>query len=438
MSAGKEPVVPAPGEERVLSVSQLTAVVKGLLEGSALLRDVLVRGEVSNFKEHPSGHLYFTLRDRAAAVRCVMFRGWRDGLRLVRNGDGTLLRDGEVVVAQGYVGVYERDGQYQLYVQRLWRDEALRLGEMYRALEELRRRLEAEGLFDPARKRRLPLLPRRVAIVTSPSGAALRDMLRIMGRRLPGLAVTVVPAVVQGEEAPRSIARAIELVNRHLDADVLVVGRGGGSAEDLWAFNSEEVVRAVAGSRVPVVTAVGHETDVTLADLAADLRAPTPSAAAEMVVPERQVLLRRVADLAARLAGAARRSVERRRERLRRFAESPVLTRPLLLVDRRRQRVDELWARTVLLARHRVAQARARLAPLAARLAALDPAAVLRRGYSICLREDGGMARAGAVRPGDGVAVLVRDGRLACRVDGATKDDDPLGVSRGGGDRGEF
>lgn len=406
-----------PAEERILTVSQLTSLVKGLLEGSPLLRDVLVRGEVSNFREHPTGHIYFTLKDQGAALRCVMFRGRRDGLFLARNGDGTLARDGEVVIAHGYVGVYERDGQYQLYVQHLWRDEAYRLGELYRALEELRHRLQAEGLFDPARKRRLPLLPRHVAVVTSPSGAALRDMVRIMWRRLPGLRVTLVPALVQGDGAPQSVARAIALANAHLDADVLVVGRGGGSVEDLWAFNSEEVVRAIAASRIPVVSAVGHETDVTLADLAADVRAPTPSAAAEMVAPERQVLLRRLYDMGARLHGAARRAVERRRERLRRFGESPALTRPQAVVDRWRQRVDELWSRALVHARHQLERGRSQLGRLEARLESLDPSAVLRRGYSLCVNEAGAVVtRADMVRPAEGVTVFVRDGRLACLV----------------------
>lgn len=401
-------------EPAVLSVRELTARVKDALEARPDLRDVQVRGEVSNFRDHPSGHLYFTLKDEAASLRCVMFRSRREGTQL----GGGLPRNGEEVVARGYVGVYERDGQYQLYVQRLFRDEAARLGLLYRALEDLKARLRAEGLFDPARKRPLPALPRRVAIVTSPTAAALRDILRIARRRYPGLPLVLVPASVQGDRAPGEIARAIRLAGEHLDADVLIVGRGGGSLEELWAFNTEEVARAIAASPIPVVSAVGHETDFTVADLVADLRAPTPSGAAELVVPEKAALLDQVATRAARLATALRQQVARDRLRLDRLRSRPALARPLGPVDMRRQRVDGLAHRLALAGRHQARRGRAALERLAAHLTALDPRAVLARGYALAVDGAGRpLTTVAAAHPGDRVGVLLRDGRLGCRVE---------------------
>lgn len=415
-------------EPAVLSVRELTARVKGALETRPDLRDVQVRGEVSNFRDHPSGHLYFTLKDEAASLRCVMFRSRREGTQLA----GGLPRNGEEVVAQGYVGVYERDGQYQLYVQRLLRDEAARLGLLYRALEELKARLRAEGLFDPGRKRPLPPLPRRVVIVTSPTAAALRDIVRIAGRRYPGLPLVLVPASVQGERAPGEIARAIRLAGEHLDADVLIVGRGGGSLEELWAFNTEEVARAIAASRIPVVSAVGHETDFTVADLVADLRAPTPSGAAELVVPEKAVLTEQVAVLAGRLRTALRQQVARDRVRLERLRSRPVLSRPLALVDARRQRLDGLAHRLALAGRHQARRGRAALERLQAHLAALDPRAVLARGYALAVDAAGRpLTTAAAAHPGDRVGVLLQDGRLGCRVEAVEIGD--TGTSRGKG-----
>lgn len=408
-----------------LTVRAVTALVKQAVEGAPELRDVLVRGEVSNFRDHPSGHLYFTLRDEFAALRCVMFRSRRGA---VLGGAGSpvawLPRNGEVIVAQGYVGVYERDGQYQLYVQRLWRDEAARLGELYQALEALKARLRSEGLFDPARKRRLPLLPRRVAIVTSPVGAALRDIVRVARRRFPGLPLVLVPALVQGERAPADIARAVAQAGRHLDADVLILARGGGSLEELWAFNTEEVARAIAACPIPVVSAVGHETDVTVADLVADLRAPTPSAAAELVVPEKAALAASVGGLAHRLRLAARQRVAAQRAVLERLTSRPVLTRPGELVDQRRQQVDGLLHRLGWHGRYRVAQQRAEVARLAARLEALDPLAVLGRGYALALgREGRPLTSVAGVAPGDAVAVVLRDGRLGCAVETVTPEE---------------
>lgn len=421
----------APPAGRVLSVRELTAKIKLLLDNHPDLREVVVRGELSNFKNHPSGHLYFTIKDEAAALRCVMFRSRREVC--FPGGAAALPGNGEVVVVEGYVSVYERDGSYQLYVQRLWRDEQSRLGALYLALEELKARLQAEGLFDPARKRPLPLLPRRVGIVTSPSGAAVRDMIHVIRRRYPNAHIVLFPALVQGDDAPADIARAIRLANACGACDVLIVGRGGGSVEDLWAFNSEAVARAIARSAVPVISAVGHETDFTVADLVADVRAPTPSAAAELAVPEKRTLERQLASLVQRLQAGLRRQVARDRVRLEKLASRPVLARPLTSVYQHRQRLDELTHRLALAARRRLERARTAEESLRMRLAALDPLAVLGRGYSICLDAGGRLVGgAAAVRPGDRVRVIVRDGALGCTVENVQRGGVPVPGSEDG------
>ncbi|MBX6378350.1 MAG: exodeoxyribonuclease VII large subunit, partial [Clostridia bacterium] len=326
--------------------------------------------------------------------------------------------DGEVVLVRGHVGVYERGGQYQLYVEELWRDARFGVGSRYAALEALKARLQREGLFDPARKRPLPRLPRRVAVVTSPAGAALRDILRVARRRDPDADLLVVPTPVQGAEAPAAIAAAIAAANRVPDVDVIIVGRGGGSVEELWAFNSEAVVRAIAASTRPVVSAVGHETDWTLADLAADVRAPTPSAAAEAVVPERAALRRDLGLLARRLKLAGARALALRRERLERLAGRRVLERPDDLLAQPRQRLDELSFRLASAARGRVQAARVRWERANAQLRALDPRAVLGRGYSLCLGPGGRvLRRADEVAVGEAVRVVLQRGALDCTVE---------------------
>lgn len=413
-----------PAAGSVLSVRELTATIKETLDGSYLLRDVTVRGEVSNLRDHPSGHLYFTLKDEAAAIRCVMFRGRRTTVDGAGTRDGAVTRDGEVAVARGYVSVYERDGQYQLYVQKLWRDEHLRLGELYRALEELKVRLQAEGLFDPARKRPLPALPRRVGIVTSPTAAALRDIIRVARRRYHNVHLVVVPAAVQGDRAPADLAGAIGRAGRAGGLDVLIVGRGGGSVEELWAFNSEEVARAIFASPIPVVSAVGHETDFTVADLVADVRAPTPSAAAEMVFPEKAALQRLLDDRRYRLVGAIGQGTIARRQRLERLSSRPVLARPLSGVLQQRQRLDGLAHRLTLAGRHRFEVVRTALGERQGRLELLNPQAVLGRGYSICLDADGHpLSAAAAVSAGDRVRVVLRSGSLDCEVRGISTED---------------
>ncbi len=396
-----------------LSVRELTGLIRQRIEGDHRLRDVLVRGEVAGVKDHnPTGHLYFSLREEGAVLRCVMFQSWRRA-----NGVFEPPAEGEEVVAQGYVGVYEREGRYQLYVQKLWRSQELKLGSYYLELERVKARLAAEGLFDPSRKRPLPYLPRRIGIVTSPAGAALRDMVRIIWRRFPPAEIYLFPALVQGERAVEEIVRAIGQASRW-EIDVLVVGRGGGAVEELWTFNAEEVARAIASCPVPVVSAVGHETDFTIADFVADVRAPTPSAAAEMVVPEREELLARLDDLRGRLRRGMKRILDLRRERLHLLGERLVFRHPRSLLASRQQALDELGERLRSAALRYLEGRKKNVEALGLRLGALNPISVLSRGYSVCLGPGNRpLRRAQEAEEGGRVKVILFEGFLGCRVE---------------------
>lgn len=382
---------------RAYSVSAVNAMARQLLEGT--VPPLWVAGEVTGWKRHGSGHCYFTLRDATARLRCVMFR--TDAQRLPTDPE-----EGMEVRAFGTLTVYERGGDFQLVVREL---EAQGAGGLWRlAFERLRAKLEQEGLLAPERKRPLPRFPATVGIVTSPDGAALHDILRVIERRAPWTRVVFCPARVQGEGAAEDLARALGVFRAAPVADVLIVGRGGGSVEDLWAFNEEVLARAIAASPIPVVSAVGHEIDVTIADLVADARAPTPSAAAEMVVPDRGAVGREVAVLAARLGAAVRRRLDDARDE----------------VDGLRGALDEAIGRTI--------QRRAeRLEALAGRLDALSPLAALRRGYAVPLGADGRILRsARQFEPGGRVRLRVVDGRVECRVEDVSLD--PEGGGHGG------
>ncbi|MFZ5814525.1 MAG: exodeoxyribonuclease VII large subunit [Bacillota bacterium] len=392
----------------ILSVKDLTLYVKRILERDQLLQAVWVKGEISNFKWHTSGHIYFTLKDDASQVKCVMFRSSAQRLRFRPD-------NGMQVLVHGNVTVFERDGAYQLYAVEM---EPAGLGALHLEYEQLKRRLAEEGLFDEALKRPLPALPRRVGIITAPTGAAIRDMITIARRRFPSIRLVVAPALVQGAEAPSSLIRALELVARLPDLDVIIIGRGGGSLEDLWAFNDEGLARAIRRCPVPVVSAVGHETDFTIADFAADLRAPTPSAAAELVVPSRSELQGQVDGLRIRLASAARRIVERKRIRLKGLAERPVLLRPQGRLLQDRQRLDELIRRLGFVGGRMLEGHRRELKGLAGRLDALSPLAVLSRGYAIAREATGRVIKeAEQVKAGDRIRVMLHKGQLHCRVE---------------------
>lgn len=393
----------------VLTVSELTQHLKHVLEVDPLLSAVVVRGEISNFRLPASGHMYFTLKDDGAAVKCVMFRGQNYRLRFRPY-------DGLAVDIHGYISVYERDGQYQLYAQDM---RPAGIGDLYLAFEQLKSRLAAEGLFSEIIKKPLPLLPKRVAIVTSPTGAAVRDILKVATRRCPGLNVVVIPAQVQGDLAAGQVARGIETANCLPDVDVIILTRGGGSLEELWAFNEEVVARAIRASRLPVVVGVGHEVDTTIADLAADHRAPTPSAAAEVVFPDCAALSGQLSGLAYRLRSGLRSHAANLRRRLDRLAQSSVLTRPELLVAGRMQALDNLIQRLSRIGKFALERRSLRLGQLAGRLDAMSPLAVLSRGYAVCVDPATGrvVRRAADVDPGDRVAISLGEGALGCRVE---------------------
>jgi exodeoxyribonuclease VII large subunit len=415
------------GDRAVLTVSELTDQLRAALEER--FPAVWVEGEISNFRLYGSGHAYFTLKDAAAQLRCVLFRN--RGRRIKFEP-----ADGLHVMAFGSVEVYAQRGEYQLVIELL---EPKGLGALQLAFEQLKARLQAEGLFDQSRKRALPRFPKKIGIVTSPSGAALRDMLRVIGRRFGGLHIVIAPCRVQGEGAAEEIARGLRELNALDDVDVVIVGRGGGSLEDLWAFNEEVVARAIAGSRAPVISAIGHEVDFTIADLVADLRAPTPSAAAELVVREKQAIVDALAELRERLERATARplrDLERRVDemalRLRRGAHGEWrhaahrlelatgalrAASPVARVATGRHRLERLEARMRSEIRHALARSQHRLRAAVGRLDSLSPLAVLGRGYSLTLTPAGGIVRsARQVKTGDDVRVLLHEGTVDCRV----------------------
>jgi exodeoxyribonuclease VII large subunit len=398
-------MISAPGR-RVYTVSALTTEVKAVLEDS--FPAIWVEGEISNFKHHTSGHMYFTLKDAQAQIRGVMFRGHNRLLRFQPT-------DGLAVLVCGAVTVYERRGDYQITAEFM---EPKGVGALQLAFEQLKARLEAEGLFRDSRKRPLPLLPRKIGIVTSPTGAVIRDMLTIIGRRFPGLEVLIHPVAVQGASAAGEIAAALRRLGSRGDLDVLIVARGGGSLEDLWAFNEEIVARALAASPIPVISAVGHETDVTIADFVADLRAPTPSAAAELVVAQRDELRQRVDELTARGLSAIQRVMTVRRSRVEMLGRHLLLLSPVTRLARQADRLQDLRRRLeAWWALFRTVRSE-RLARAAATLESLSPLGILGRGYSICfaLPSRRILKATTEVNTGSAVAVRLHQGELECVV----------------------
>ncbi len=388
---------------RVYSVGAITTYIKERLEVDLTLQDLWLEGEISNWRRAASGHVYFTLKDPDASIRCILWRSTVQRLNYLPAGDG------EAVLAHGRISVYEPQGQYQFYVDDL---EPVGLGALHAQFERLKARLAQEGLFDEARKRPLPPFPRRIGIVTSPVGAALRDVLNVLRRRYPLAEAILAPTQVQGEDAPPQIVGALRALSEVAGVDVIILARGGGSLEDLWAFNDERVARAVATSPVPVVCGVGHETDFTIADFAADLRAPTPSAAAELATPDRNELVRRLGRLRAQLAVTLGEAIARRRRLL--TGEVRALRRlsPQTWIDRRRQRVDDFSHAAQTAIAHQLMLGRERLNGLSLRLSALNPEATLARGYAVVRRADDGrvVRRVGQVSPGDRLSVQVSDG----------------------------
>lgn len=438
---------------KILSIKELTRYIKMKIDSDALLQDVWVRGEVSNFTRHSSGHLYFTLKDKDSRIKAVMFSAQASRLPFAP-------KDGTRIIARGNVSVFERDGQYQFYVSSMQPDG---IGSLYLAYEQLKQKLESEGLFSPARKRPIPVYPRAVGVITSPTGAAVRDIVITMQRRHPSTPILLAPVSVQGTGAAPSIVQAIRTMNERKEVDVLIVGRGGGSLEELWAFNEEAVARAIAGSAIPIISAVGHETDVTIADFVADMRAATPTAAAELAVPNRMELKQSMGHLGQRLHNGLLTQIRRKRDRLSRLQRSPFLTNPRRqLMTQQTERLDRLTSELAFRARaawqrkgdrfqrldrrlaetnpreavrdaaKRADMARLKLLQLMnshrreaahavdvklRRLDALSPLKVMQRGYSLVYNEKKRLVKSiKDVQLGDLVKVRLSDGELDCQV----------------------
>ena len=398
----------------VLTVSAVTRYIKNLMEQDETLQEVFVRGEISNFKRHYSGHCYFTLKDSEATLRAVMFRGRAQFLKFEP-------KDGLKVIAGGQISLFERDGQYQLYVEQLIPEG---MGELSLAFAQLRDKLTAEGLFEENRKKPLPLLPSTVGMVTSPTGAAVRDIVTVAKRRHPGIPLVLYPVQVQGPEAPGQIAEAIKRLDRSKMVDVIIVGRGGGSLEELWAFNDERVVRAIADAHTPIVSAVGHQTDYTLSDFAADQRAATPSQAAELVVPDVRELIKYITAMGTTMHSRMQKILDNRRARLDRCLDSRVFSRPESLLADQRQLVDGLLQRMPQALKALVLTKQHRLSLAAEKLTVLSPLGVLARGYSIARTLDGDVVRRAAeVSPGQLLDIVLHNGMLSVQVLTAEEED---------------
>ena len=390
-----------------VSVTQLTQYIKLLLDKDEILSQVCVRGELSNYKAHSSGHQYFTLKDEGAVISCVMFRS--DAMKMRFRPES-----GMKVILYGRVSLFPKSGQYQIYVTAMQPDG---VGALAVAFEQLKRRLYEEGLFDPAHKQPLPHYPHRVALITSPTGAAVRDMTRILGRRWPMAEVLVCPVRVQGEGAAEEIAQMLDYVDKHQLADVIITGRGGGSLEDLWAFNEEIVARAIYRCTIPVISAVGHEPDVTISDYVADVRAATPSNAAEIAVQDEAAIRSSLRQLQLRLEQAEGRKLTQLRQRLDALAQKPVMKRPEAYLQQQELQLEMLRQRLEHAGTGVVQKNALRFQRAAAKLDALSPLKVLSRGYAMVTRADAVVRSVTQLQPGDPVAVALSDGTVQCTVD---------------------
>lgn len=394
--------------ERTLTVSELNNLIKTLIDCEPLLNNVCIRGELSNYKIYPSGHHYFTLKDSESSLRCVMFKSSASKLRFrPESGMG--------VTAFGRVSVFPRDGAYQLYCTDLIPEG---VGDLQVAYEQLKAKLTAEGLFDPKHKKKLPPFPKRIAIITSSAGAAVHDMIRILGQRWPMTKVVLLPVRVQGVEAPPEIVGAIRYANRHNVADFIITGRGGGSIEDLWAFNDERVARAIYESELPVISAVGHEPDVTIADYVADVRASTPSNAAELAVPNLRDIRELLDNLSIRRTQAMHKKISTLESKLDELKKRKVLQTPMAYVDSKRAELDYMKDKFIAAADRSNSVKRREFVRLAASLDAMSPLKVLGRGYAIAANDKGQLVRSVSnIKPDDKIRLSVSDGVIKCRVE---------------------
>lgn len=393
--------------QNVLSITQINEYIRRMMDMDGLLAGVAVRGEISNYKVYPSGHHYFTLKDENASLKCVMFRS--SAVRLKFRPE-----NGMKIIAMGKISVFPRDGAYQLYCSTMALDG---VGDLNAAFEQLKAKLAAQGLFDQAHKKPLPAYPGVIGIITSSAGAALHDMLRILRKRYPLTQVRLLPVRVQGSEAPGEIAAAIAYANYHMLADLLIVGRGGGSLEDLWAFNDERVARAIYDSTIPVISAVGHEPDITISDFVADLRAATPSNAAELAVPDQDALRQTLDSFSASMASALKRQLEASRKHLNVLSNSPALQSPTVYIEQRRKALQMLRKRLTSAQDQIIYRHRRQFIAHTAKLDAMSPLKVLTRGYSMTQKENGEVVRSVLqVSTGDTISVLVSDGVINATV----------------------
>ena len=393
--------------QNVLSITQLNEYIRGKMDMDPLLTQVAVRGEISNYKLYPSGHHYFTLKDEGSGLRCVLFKGNAARLRFRPE-------NGMKIIAMGKVSVYPRDGAYQLYCTGLTMDG---VGDLYAAFEQLKKKLEAQGLFDPAHKKPIPKYPGTIGIITSSAGAAVHDMLRILRKRYPLSKVRLLPVRVQGVEAPGEIAAAIGYANHYRLADLLIVGRGGGSIEDLWAFNDERVAYAIYHSEIPVISAVGHEPDVTISDYVADLRAATPSNAAELAVPDQDALRQNLDAMSNAMVSSLTRQVKAARQHLKVLSASQALRSPTGYLEQRSQSVELLKNRLVAAQNQNITRARQRFIAQISKLEAMSPLKVLTRGYSMAQTQRGEVVRSiNQVELGERIRIRLSDGTISATV----------------------
>lgn len=397
-----------------LTVTQLNEYVKRLIDNTPQLGDVYVKGEISNFKNHYStGHFYFTLKDEGGQLRAVMFKSSASKMKFMPE-------DGMKVTVHGKISSFVRDGTYQLYADSMEPDG---IGSLYIAFEQLKRKLEREGLFDASRKKPLPKIPTRVGVITSATGAAIRDMINVCGRRFPYAKLVLFPSLVQGPDAPPQLIAGLQYFNQSRSVDVIIIGRGGGSIEDLWAFNDEGVARAVAASAIPVISAVGHETDFTICDFAADKRAPTPSAAAELAVPETNELKRKISNIITRESDVIAHMLKLRREKLDSLAKTRSMTDPMNFINDRRILTDMLSDRLLRSFGNELNAKKAEMAASAGKLNALNPLSVISRGYSAVYKESGELVKnINDVKIGDKVEFKTIGGAAQCTVDGIKTD----------------
>ena len=392
---------------QVLSITQVNEYIRQMIDRDALMRSVAVKGEISNYKVYPSGHHYFTLKDEGAALKCVIFK--QNAIRMKFRP-----QNGMQVIAMGGIGVYTRDGVYQLNCTALLPDG---IGDLHAAFEQLKTKLAAKGMFNPSHKKALPRFPTRIGIVTSSAGAAVHDMLRILRKRYPLTKVLLLPVRVQGDEAPGEISAAIRYANHYKLADLLIVGRGGGSLEDLWAFNDEQVAQAIYDSNIPVISAVGHEPDVTISDFVADLRAATPSNAAELAVPDREALLLQLDSMSNAMQTAFLRQLKGARRQLDMLAASPAMKRPDGYILQKSNNLLILRNRLIAAQNNHLAKAHNRFVGYTAKLDAMSPLKVLTRGYSFTTDNNNAVVRSvNQVKPGDQIQVIMNDGVLRATV----------------------